>query len=641
MKKNTYQSLFRATLATTVATGALVAAVPTFTQAEVTNFKDVKKTHQFYEAIMHLTANGVINGYEDGTYKPGQQISRAHAAKIIALALDLDTVNVKDPGFKDVKKNHPYYGHIAALVNAGIIKGYEDNTFKPTGNLTRAHIAQMIVLGYKLQEEKLSNLPFKDINEKQWFSDYIQTLFSNKITSGTTATTFSPNAFVTRGQVASFLFKSEAITKVETPEVPEVQQKESTLVNITADKVEFAEGTYTLPAILKDVFSDTNLKALKGAVVKYSVLDGAIVGVSAIEIKASGTAENKLTLDGKGLTLPGNLTINGDYISLKNLTISGNLEIGKEVKNSFSAEKIKVEGKTIISDKAASTAKASYSIAAEVAPAITFTDAILAAVEITKNGSTIDFKGITTVQEISLSSNVTLKADSGIKIPKVTINKGATEVTINANVNNLVVNTTDKLTIDGSGDIGTLDIKSADAKITLGANINIDNLVLPAGVVAKDLIENFDAIKGNIDNIGGTTPVTPVNPGTGGGGGTVTPPTAEAVFESAVQNKLAEVTINPAVAGAKIEFLPSTNTLNVAILDSSKSSTALAGTGLVDAFTGVSGVSAASISAIKEQLSTLVKNNKTLEDLYVNGPIVINLTLTNDQKLTYTINFTK
>ena len=59
MKKSSYSKLFRATLATTVATGALVAAVPTFTQAEVTkgtSFSDVKKTHQFYDSIMSLTS---------------------------------------------------------------------------------------------------------------------------------------------------------------------------------------------------------------------------------------------------------------------------------------------------------------------------------------------------------------------------------------------------------------------------------------------------------------------------------------------------------------------------------------------------------------------------------------------------------
>ena len=209
---SSYQKLFRATLATTMATGVLVAAVPTHTEA-AKSFPDVKPTHHFYEAVLDLTERGVINGYDNGTFRPGENISRAHAAKIMALALELDTVNVVDPGFKDIKKNHPYYGHIAALVNAGIIKGYEDNTFRPQGNLTRAHVAQMLVLGYELEEENLSNLPFKDINNKQWFANYIQTLYSNEITTGTTATTFSPNAFVTRGQVASFINRSEKVAQ--------------------------------------------------------------------------------------------------------------------------------------------------------------------------------------------------------------------------------------------------------------------------------------------------------------------------------------------------------------------------------------------------------------------------------------------
>lgn len=665
MKKNTYQKLFRATLATTVATGAFVAAVPTFTQAEVTkgtSFSDVKDTHQFYEAIKSLTSRGVINGYEDGTYKPGQQISRAHAAKIMALALGLDTKNVVDPGFKDVKKDHPYYGHIAALVNAGIIKGYEDKTFKPTGNLTRAHVAQMLVLGYDLEENKLSNLPFKDVNNKQWFANYIQTLFSNKITSGTTATTFSPNAFVTRGQVASFIFKSEVATKVETPEVPEVpeaQQKESTLVNITADKVEFAEGTYTLPAILKDVFSDSNLEALKGAVVKYSVKDGTIVGISSIEIKASGTAEKHLTLDGKGLTFPDNLTINGDYVHLKNLTIKGDLEIGKEVKSSVTVEKVTIEGKTIVSDKAASTAKASYSIAAETPAAdIIFIDSKMASVVVTKDGVLIEYKGTTKVSELIISANVTIKADAGITIPKVTINAGATAVTIDANVGNLTVNSTDKLTIAGTGNIAEvtiesanevkldttgkvdkLEIKSKDAKISLGDKTKVANLVLPEGVAAKDLIQDYDKVKGNIEQIGGTTnpdaPVVTPSPGNGGGGGgTVTPPSAEAVFESAVQAKLNA--IDSSAVGATVQFSPSSNTVNVTVTEKGKSTSDLFGNGLAGAFIGT-GVTEASLSAIRAQALEVFKTAPTLGDL--TDPLVINVTLTGGQALTYTINF--
>ena len=431
MKKYTssYQKLFRATLATTMATGVLVAAVPAHTEA-AKSFPDVKPTHHFYEAVLNLTERGVINGYDNGTFRPGENISREHAAKIMALALNLDTENVVDPGFKDIQKNHPYYGHIAALVNAGIIKGYEDNTFRPKGKLTRAHVAQMLVLGYDFEEEKLSNLPFNDINDKQWFANYIQTLFSNEITTGTTPTTFSPNAFVTRGQVASFIHRSELATT----------QKGAEVVNIADNQIELSDGTYALHADLQKVFNADNLDVLKGAAVKYTVKDGVIVAISSLELNASGTAEENLTLDGKGATFAGDITANGDYIVLKNLTI---------------------KGKTSISDKAKTVAGARYSIAAETAsPTIIFIDVTMGSVVVTKDGVTIDFKGNTKVSETIISSNVILKADKGVTIPKVTVTEGVTNLTLDVNVDNLSINTTENLTVEGTGNIKEATIES-------------------------------------------------------------------------------------------------------------------------------------------------------------------------------------
>ena len=212
-----YQKLLNVALATALATGALVSAAPTLTQAEevqaqAPTFSDVKNipSHHFYEAVTSLASRGIIKGYEDGTFKPNQVISREHAAKIMALALDLDVKNVTDPEFKDVNEENPYYIYIAALVKEGVIKGFEDKTFKPKETLTRAQMSQMIVLGFGFDEVKLAaDLPFTDVNNKQWSANYIQTLYSNEITTGATATTFEPKKLVTRGQMASFIFRSE------------------------------------------------------------------------------------------------------------------------------------------------------------------------------------------------------------------------------------------------------------------------------------------------------------------------------------------------------------------------------------------------------------------------------------------------
>ncbi|MBE1556436.1 S-layer homology domain-containing protein [Sporosarcina limicola] len=228
MKKSNYEKIFKAMLATTVATGVFVAAAPVNTMAAKSTFSDVKDIpgQHFYEAVTDFSARGMISGYSDGSFKPNKNITRQDAAKLLALSLGLDTVNVKNPGFKDVSKTSPNYGYIAALVEAGIISGYEDNTFKPDGSLSRAQMAKIIVLGFEFVEKGSVKLPFSDINAKQWHVEYVRTLYSKKITTGTTPTKFSPNALVTRGQMASFVFRSEAITKVPKPEPkPELEPK--------------------------------------------------------------------------------------------------------------------------------------------------------------------------------------------------------------------------------------------------------------------------------------------------------------------------------------------------------------------------------------------------------------------------------
>lgn len=634
--KNSYQKLFRATLATTVATGALVAAVPAMTtaaEAKSTSFSDVKEAHHFYESVMNLTARGVINGYEDGTYRPGENISRAHAAKIIALALGLDTKNVKNPGFEDVSESNPYYGHIAALVEAGIIKGYEDDTFKPNGNLTRAHIAQMLVLGFGFEQEKLSNLPFKDINGEQWFADYIQTLYSNEITTGTTATTFSPNAFVTRGQVASFIYRSEL-----------TQAKGSEVIGFANDKLELADGTYAVDASLQDVFNDANLPALKGALVKVTIENDTIVGVTSIELKANGTAANDVILDGNGSTLTSNVTVNGDYVSLKNVTVKGNLEIGQKVENSFATDKVTVTGKTIISDKTATAAVFSIAAVAK-SPTIVFNNSTIGTVEVSKKGATVEAKGTTKVQEVVLSSNVTLKADAGITIPKVSVKTGAAQVTLDANVGSLNINSTGAFTLSGTGNIKDvkveskkavnfetkgkiekLTVSSKDAKISLGADTRVADIVLPAGAAAQDVIQDYDKAKGQIDNIDGKAnpdakPEAPAAGGgggggsTGGGGGTpgVSFP-GNALLNQNLQNQLDAG--NSAADGA-VSISLSGNTFTVSINDPAKSINKFesAGKDVFDVFKNKAVVNSTSVT-LSGNTNSIVINRDNVNNNY-------------------------
>lgn len=107
-------------------------------------FSDVPASHVYYEAIELLAAENIISGFGDGTFKPDAFVTRGQAAKMLAGTLKLDMVTVKDPGFKEIKPAHQYYGAIAALANAGYVNGYADNTYRPSSNLTHKNVATIM-----------------------------------------------------------------------------------------------------------------------------------------------------------------------------------------------------------------------------------------------------------------------------------------------------------------------------------------------------------------------------------------------------------------------------------------------------------------------------------------------------------------
>ena len=83
--------------------------------ASTKQFSDVPQTKHFAEAVYDLAERNIIGGYPDGTFKPGNSITRGQAAAIIAKMTNLDTSNVKNSGFKDVSTANGYYKAIGAM----------------------------------------------------------------------------------------------------------------------------------------------------------------------------------------------------------------------------------------------------------------------------------------------------------------------------------------------------------------------------------------------------------------------------------------------------------------------------------------------------------------------------------------------
>lgn len=121
--------------------------------------------------IQQLLDRGVVTGYPDGTYRPTRSVTRAEFTKLMSKAFGIDPID-GEPPFADAR-NHWARRYITALVNAKIIEGYEDKTFRPDQTVTRAEALAMVTRALKVTdkgEQLASDWPptFADVTSSHW-----------------------------------------------------------------------------------------------------------------------------------------------------------------------------------------------------------------------------------------------------------------------------------------------------------------------------------------------------------------------------------------------------------------------------------------------------------------------------------------
>ncbi len=126
------------------------------------SFSDIKDENLFKYAEL-LNSIGIINGYGDGTFKPDNSITRGEISAIIIRMLNQDAEVLKslEGSFYDVDSTHQFYDAISACVNLGIINGYEDNSFRSENTITYNELIAMVVraLGYSEQARVQGGYP--------------------------------------------------------------------------------------------------------------------------------------------------------------------------------------------------------------------------------------------------------------------------------------------------------------------------------------------------------------------------------------------------------------------------------------------------------------------------------------------------
>jgi photosystem II stability/assembly factor-like uncharacterized protein len=185
--------------------GTATATATAIPQACQVTFSDVTPADYFYEGVSSLVCQGAITGYADGTFRPYANATRGQLTKIITLAhaWEIDLSNA--PHFSDVQPGSTFYTYVETAFNHGIINGYADGTFRPGNNVSRGQIAKIVVQarGWEPISEGQS---FSDVAPGSTFHPFVEAAYMHGIINGYGDGTFRPGANATRGQIAKIVY---------------------------------------------------------------------------------------------------------------------------------------------------------------------------------------------------------------------------------------------------------------------------------------------------------------------------------------------------------------------------------------------------------------------------------------------------
>lgn len=375
--------------------------------------------HWAEKVITDWQNKGLISGYEDGTFKPNNSVTRAEFVIIMNNAMGFNKTG--DVSFTDVQPGNWFYKAVATAVAQGYTKGYADGTFKPNATISRAEAAVMIANAAGLAQDEAGAKFSDDI--PSWARGSVGAVVKAGYMSGYPDGTFGAYKSITRAEAVS------SLNRVIGGKVDEGTKGEEVVVKEAGTKLE--DQTVTGNLVVDEAVSTGDVT------VKNSTIKGDLV------VKGGGT------------------------IYLENVTVEGKIIVEKK------DAKVQLGGKTSVSDvtvNAVCTLTASSDFDGKVGT-------VTIAKELGTDSSVV-VKVPAGKINIDKKASVDVQKDAGT----VTVAKDAVEskvyVASGVKVDKVVTN--GKTSITGSGKVGELEV-NVDG-ITVGSNLKVDKTVVADGV---------------------------------------------------------------------------------------------------------------------------------------------------------------
>ncbi len=178
-------------------------------------YSDLNTDSPYFEAVTVLTQEGVLQGYDDGTFKPEQKVNRAEAIKIILASIGADvSPGLYATGFPDVPIDAWYAGYVMEGLVKKIISGNPDGTFAGSRNVNKAEFIKMTLQAYNSDLSKYAVVTESiadDVPGDAWYANYLNYAKTVGLTSLDLNLNLYPGKELNRGECALFVYRMKVL----------------------------------------------------------------------------------------------------------------------------------------------------------------------------------------------------------------------------------------------------------------------------------------------------------------------------------------------------------------------------------------------------------------------------------------------
>lgn len=169
-------------------------------------FIDVADSAYYHDAVLWATERGITSGTTGTTFSPGMICTRAQAVTFLWKAMGAPEPTSANCPFTDVSADDYYYKAVLWAIEKGIVKGTSPTTFSPSATVTRS---QSMTFLWRAAGEttSISANPFADVSKDAYYYNAVLWAVEKDITKGTSDTAFSPDGGCTRAQIITFLYR--------------------------------------------------------------------------------------------------------------------------------------------------------------------------------------------------------------------------------------------------------------------------------------------------------------------------------------------------------------------------------------------------------------------------------------------------